>query len=82
MEFHETLVVSELLPTSEATILNRGAVEGLHHGVTVGDSVPPATCYLTCDVLSDVEKETCQSPTGSQYGCFCICIVRTMYMYV
>ena len=34
---------------SEPTIVNRGAVEDLHHGVTVGDSVPPATCYLTCD---------------------------------
>ena len=34
---------------SEPTIVNRGAVDGLDHGVTVGDSVPPATCYLTCD---------------------------------
>ena len=59
------LVVSQLLPTSEATVLNRGAVEGLHHGVTVGDSVPPATCYLTCDVLTEADKETCRCPTGS-----------------
>ena len=75
------LVVSNLLPMSEATVFNQGAVEGLHHGVTVGASVPPATCYLTCDVLTDVDEETCRCPTGS-LAFFCICIVRNMYMYV
>jgi hypothetical protein len=50
------LLQPDVLPKSVATVRNQGAKGSLHYGVTVDDSYPEATCFLTSDNAMSSQK--------------------------